>query len=81
MGIQAPYLIVNKPTLVAGGGASNTPAFTSNVARVLMQGFAGMQVCGVSVRPFGDVLTFALPWRGWCCLPQPCTCIPYQLSL
>jgi len=43
VGIQAPHLILNKPTLVAGGGASNAQPFTSNVARVLMQGFAGMQ--------------------------------------
>ena len=43
VGVAAPHLILNKPSLVAGDGMSD--GFMSYVARVLMQGFAGMQVC------------------------------------
>lgn len=42
IGIQAPHLILNKPTVVTPATAS--APFTSNVGKHLMQGFAGMQV-------------------------------------
>ena len=41
MGLQAPYLILNKPTI----GTSPTGKMTSSHAyKLMMHGFAGMQV-------------------------------------
>lgn len=59
IGVQAPHLVVNKPTIVPGG-LGGAPTFTTNVGRVLMQGFAGLQVspaCGTC----GGLL---LEWHG-----------------
>ena len=45
IGVTAPYLVLNKPSLITGAGqAGGLPPFTSHVFKVLMQGFAGMQV-------------------------------------
>mmetsp|Transcript_30722 Transcript_30722/g.68056 ORF Transcript_30722/g.68056 Transcript_30722/m.68056 type:complete len:1411 (+) Transcript_30722:34-4266(+) len=40
IGLQAPHLMLNKQSLVAAAGAQ---PFTSNVARIMLQGFAGME--------------------------------------
>ncbi|KAJ9518249.1 hypothetical protein QJQ45_010275 [Haematococcus lacustris] len=50
--IQAPHLVVNKPALLPLSGQS-AAASASNIARVLMRGFAGMQV-GPGPGPSGE---------------------------
>jgi hypothetical protein len=46
VGIQAPHLVLNKPRLVPGVGGAGT--FTTHAAKVIMSGFAGLQVSGKS---------------------------------